>query len=886
MTDAGSSRESAVLIEREMKDSYLSYAMSVIVSRALPDVRDGLKPSQRRVLVAMNDLNLGPRAKFKKCAKIAGDTSGNYHPHGEGVVYPTLVRLAQPFNMRVPLVDGQGNFGSVDGDPPAAMRYTEARMTAGAAAMLDDLDKETVDFVPNYDGSRTEPVVLPSAFPNLLVNGSSGIAVGMATSMPPHNPREIFAGLKHLIAHPDASTEDLLEIIPGPDFPTGGVICGRSGVRRAYETGRGTITLRGVATCEEEDGKRRARIVITEIPYQVNKTSLIEAIAQLVKDERIPAIYDIADLSDRRGMRVVIDLKKGEDPNVVLNQLYKFTQLQATVSIINIALVESRPRTLPLLGLMQEFLGHRRVVIRRRTEYLLGVARARQHIVEGLRIAQAHIDEVIRIIRAAPDAETAQRELIAAFQLSEIQAEAIVNMRLRALTGLEVEKLEAEWRELSEKIARYEAILADKKLVDALIVEELDGLSERFTSPRLTQIGEPIDEFEDEDFIADETVAVTISNKGYVKRMSLDQYRSQRRGGTGIRGSESKDGDFIEQLFLADTHDSLLFLTGAGKLHQLKVYRLPNMGRTSAGRAAVNLLPGFPPEDTIQAVIPVRDFDKGSLLFCTAKGVIKRTPLQDYKRPKAGGIIAIGLDEGDRVIEVVVCHDDDEVVLGTRSGKALHFAVSAVRSMGRPARGVRGIRLLGDDEVCGMAVLSADTSLLTVCENGFGKRTSFDEYPLHGRGGQGVIDIRTTDRNGAVIAISAVGAEDDVIYISTGGQVVRTPVSDISLIGRATQGVRLVTLRGDDKVASVARIRPGVDGDGPADGSPGSDPDLQAEDGRGGRSHAPQGRLAAGPAGDDEQDDEEEPGDDEEPGSGRRDDGDGDGDEDEDGEEP
>jgi len=584
MTDSASPRDSAVLIEREMKDSYLSYAMSVIVSRALPDVRDGLKPSQRRVLVAMNDLNLGPRSRFKKCAKVAGDTSGNYHPHGEGVVYPTLVRLAQPFNMRVTLVDGQGNFGSVDGDPPAAMRYTEARMTAAANAMLDDIERETVDFVPNYDGSRQEPTVLPSAFPNLLVNGSNGIAVGMATSMPPHNPREVFAGLKHLVENPDATTEELMQFIPGPDFPTGGIICGQSGVKRAYETGRGTLTLRGVAACEEEEGKKRARIVITEIPYQVNKSTLIESMAQLVKDDRITSIYDIADLSDRQGMRVLIELKKGEDPAVTLNQLYKFTQLQTTVSIINIALVESRPQTLPLAGLMREFLNHRREVIRRRTEYLLRVARDRQHIVEGLRIAQANIDEVIRIIRAADDTEHAQIQLRAAFNLSERQSEAIVNMRLRALTGLEVEKLEKEWQELSEKIARYEAILGNPRLIDELIIEDLDNLADRYTTPRLTQVGEPVEGFEDEDFIVDETVCVTVSNKGYIKRMDIDSYRSQRRGGSGIRGSDNKDGDFIEQLFLAETHDSLLFLTGSGKLHQLKVYRVPSLGRTAVGR--------------------------------------------------------------------------------------------------------------------------------------------------------------------------------------------------------------------------------------------------------------------------------------------------------------
>ena len=814
MTDVTSPDESTVLIEREMQDSYLSYAMSVIVSRALPDVRDGLKPSQRRVLVAMNDLNLGPRSRFKKCAKIAGDTSGNYHPHGEGVVYPTLVRLAQEFNMRVPLVDGQGNFGSVDGDPPAAMRYTEARMTAAGSAMLEDIERQTVDFVANYDGSRQEPSVLPANFPNLLINGSNGIAVGMATSMPPHNPGEIFSALRLLIENPEATVEEIMELVPGPDFPTGGIICGQGGIRRAYETGRGTLILRARAECFEEAKKTRAKIVVSEIPYQVNKSTLIESMAQLVKDQRITSIYDIADLSDRKGMELIIELKKGEDPHITLNQLYKFTQLQTTVSIINIALVRNRPRTLPIRGLMVEFLDHRREVIRRRTEYLLGVAQDRQHIVEGLRIAQDNIDEVIRIIRAASNTEVAKLELRAAFALSERQAEAIVNMRLRALTGLEVEKLEAEWRELAEKIAYYLSILGDPKLIDDLILGDLDQLAERFNAPRATVVGEPVEGFEEEDFIVDETVAVTISNRGYVKRMTLDQYRSQRRGGSGVKGADSKEGDFVERLFIAETHDSLMFFTSSGQLHQLKVYRIPNLGKQSVGRALVNLIPGLPVEDTIQAVIPVRDFTDGTVVFSTAAGVIKRTPLFDYRRPKSGGIIAINLDDGDRLIDVHVVNDDQDIILGTRGGRAIRFHVTDVRSMGRPARGVRGVKLLGDDEVCGMAVVRDGTTLLTVSENGYGKRTAFEEYPLRHRGGQGVLNLRITERNGPVLTIRAVAEDDDVIYITTRGQVIRTPVKGISVIGRATNGVRLVSLRKDeDKVASVARVIPEEDSD-------------------------------------------------------------------------
>jgi DNA gyrase subunit A len=837
MSDSSAPREAPVLIEKEMKDSYLSYAMSVIVSRALPDVRDGLKPSQRRVLVAMSDLNLGPRSKYKKCAKIAGDTSGNYHPHGESVVYPTLVRLAQDFSMRVPLVDGQGNFGSIDGDPPAAMRYTEARMTSAAAAMLEDLDRETVDFVPNYDGSRNEPTVLPSTFPNLLVNGSAGIAVGMATSIPPHNAREIADALKLLIANPDAPVEELMQIVPGPDFPTGGILCGQSGVRHAYRTGRGNATLRCRAECSHEEKGKRAQIEITEIPYQVNKTTLIEAMAQLVKDGRVTSIHDINDHSDREGMRILVELKKGEDPEVTLNQLYKYTQLQVTVSIINIALVDSRPQTLPLAEMMRHFLDHRRTVIRRRTEYLLSVAEVRLHIVEGLRIAQANIEEVIATIRGADDAAHAMSELQRKFELSERQAEAIVNMRLRALTGLEVEKLEKEWQELTDEIAKLKGILADPNLIDELIVEDLDRMTATFSSPRKTEIGEPVDGLEEEDLVTDDVVAVTISNQGYVKRMTPDQYRSQRRGGSGIRGGDAREGDFIEQLFFANNKDSLLFFTGSGKVHLVKVFRLPLLSRTALGRAAVNLLSGFPPEDTIQEVIAVRDFDQRSLLFATAKGTVKRTPLADYRRPKAGGIIAVGLAEGDRLIDVAVCNDDDHVILGTRDGKSIRFKATDARSMGRPAFGVRGIKLKGDDKVCGMAVVRENASLLTACENGFGKRTAFDEYPVQGRGGQGVINIKPTKRNGPVVTLRAVGDDDDLMYISTGGRVVRTPASDISAIGRGTQGVRLVSLHKGDSVASVAPVIKDENGDG--EGEAAGVTDEAAPDGAPHAPHAP-----------------------------------------------
>ncbi len=823
MADQPNPRESAVLIEKEMKDSYLSYAMSVIVSRALPDVRDGLKPSQRRVLVAMNDLNLGPRAKYKKCAKIAGDTSGNYHPHGEGVVYPTLVRLAQDFNMRETLVDGQGNFGSIDGDPPAAMRYTEARMSAAAALMMEDLERETVDFVPNYDGSRQEPTVLPAAFPHRLVNGSSGIAVGMATSIPPHNAREVCAALKLLIAKPTAAVDELMALVPGPDFPTGGILGGQNGVRHAYATGRGNAVLRARAECVAEEKGKRARIEVTEIPYQVNKATLIETIAELVKDGRVTSIHDIADHSDRDGLRIVIELKKGEDPQVTLNQLFKFTQLQVTVSIINIALVDNRPRTLPLAALMQAYLGHRRAVIRRRTQFLLREARARIHIVEGLRIAVAHIDEVIAVIRGAADADAAKAELQKRFELSDKQADAIVNMRLRALTGLEVEKLESEWRALEAEIERLEGILADPRRIDAIIVEDLDRIAAEYKSPRLTEIGAEIEGLEDEDLVPEEMVAVTISPQGYVKRMSLDQYRSQRRGGSGIKGGDAREGDFIEQLFLANTKDSLLFFSNTGKVHQLKVYKLPSLQRTAIGRAAVNLLAGFPPDDRIQAVLPISDFEHGTLLFATANGTVKRTPLADYARPKAGGIIALGLEEGDSLIEVATCRDEDEVILGTQGGMGIRFKATDVREMGRPAVGVRGIRLKAGDRVCGMAVVTQDASLLTVCRNGYGKRTDFAEYPVQGRGGQGVIDIRATERNGPVVTLLTLRDDDDVMYITSLGNVVRTPAAEISRIGRGTQGVRLISLAEGDAVASATRV------DREAEGPPGDDGGPPAE---------------------------------------------------------
>jgi DNA gyrase subunit A len=804
MTDEAAVRISSLQIVDEMHESYMTYAMSVITARALPDVRDGLKPSQRRVLVAMHDLNLGPQSKYKKCAKIAGDTSGNYHPHGEAVVYPTLVRMAQEFNMRVPLVQGQGNFGSIDGDPPAAMRYTEARLTAAASAMLEDLDKDTVDFVPNYDESRTEPMVLPGTFPNLLVNGSQGIAVGMASSMPPHNPSEICDGLIAFIDNPGIPLKELMKIIPGPDFPTGGVIRGRQSIRRAYKTGRGRLLLRGKAHFEEKK-KGRTEIVITEIPFQVNKATLIEKVAELVKDGRIQGIHDINDHSDKDGMSIVISLKKGEDENIILNQLYKFTPLQDTVSIINIALVNGRPRTLPLKSIMEHYVRHRIEVIRRRTAFLLDKAEKRLHIVEGLLIALDHIDAVIETIRSSPDVPTAQINLMERFGLSEVQADAILKMQLQRLTGLERAKLEDEAAKLREEIEHYRAILASERMVLDLIKEDLLKLKGQFKHKRLTEIRSAVETFEKADLIADEEMTVTFSHAGYVKRLPPDTYRRQRRGGKGIIAADSREGDWIERLFIASTHDYLLILTTKGKLHWLKVYEIPQLSRQSKGRAIVNLL-RFSQDETIASVVPMRDFSKGDLVMATSSGVIKKTSLSAFSRPMKGGIIAVHLKEGDSLIGAKVANPDDDIMLSTRNGISIRFAGSQVRAMGRTARGVRGISLREGDRVQDMVIARPDRTILTVCENGYGKRTKLDQYRRQSRGGKGIINIRTTKRNGKVVAMKAVRPDDELMLITQKGKLVRIAVKSIPVVGRATQGVRVMALNSEDMLIAITRV--------------------------------------------------------------------------------
>ncbi len=797
-----------IRIEDDLKQSYLRYAMSTLIARALPRVEDGLKPSQRRILVAMNDLELGPRSKHRKCAKIVGDTCGNYHPHGDQAVYATLVRMAQDFSCRYPLIDGQGNFGSLDGDPAAAPRYTEARMTYASMELLEDIDKDTVDFVPNYEETRTEPVVLPAKFPNLLCNGSSGIAVGMATSIPPHNLCEVVDALVALIDDPDIDLDGVMQHIHGPDFPTGGLICGRQAIRDAYATGRGNLVVRAKASVESR-GADRKNIVITEIPYQMTRESIKEKIAEAVNSNRIQGIADIRDESDRTGQRLVIQLKRGENENVVLNQLFMFTPLQATFSVSLIALHEGRPKTLTLLELLQAYREHRITVIRRRTQFLLKRAEARAHILEGLKIALHHIDEVIALIKKSKDVETARDGLMQKFGLTRIQAQAILDMRLQRLTNLETQKIEEEYRELIERINEYNAILDSERLVLNLIKEELLQLKERYGDARRTQITESVEDIDREDLIADETVAVTISHEGYIKRMPLATYRTQGRGGVGITGATTKEGDFIEHLFVASTHDYLLFFTNEGKVYWLKVYDVPDLGRTSRGRAIANVLQ-IPSSARITSMIPVRNFDDRNLMMATERGIVKKTVLSAYGRPQRGGIIAVNLDKGDHLVGVRLTSGSDEVMLCTRQGMAVKFLETDVRATGRASRGVRGIRLRKGDAVVSLLCVPAKKAermtLLTACEHGYGKRTPFAEYPRRGRGGVGVINIKTTERNGQVVEALGVEDNDEIMLMTSGGMMMRTRVSDIGTIGRNTQGVRLIKPKEGQVLVAMARL--------------------------------------------------------------------------------
>jgi DNA gyrase subunit A len=857
-------------IEQELQDSYLTYAMSTIMDRALPDVRDGLKPSQRRILVSMNDLNLGPRSKHLKCAKIAGNTSGDYHPHGESIVYPTLVRLAQDWSLRYPLIDGQGNFGSTDGDPPAAMRYTEARPTQVEAELLADLNLDTVDFQPNYDERLMEPTVLPAKFPNLLVNGSTGIAVGMACNLVPHNLREICNAIVHVINNPECTLPELLNIVPGPDFPTGGIICGKDGIIDGYKTGRGRMTLRAKLTVEDA-GKNRQSIIVEEIPYGIIRKTIVEAVAEAVKKDLLKDISAINDESGRKHKcRIVIDLKRDADTDLVMRQLYQFTPCEITVSMINIALVNRQPRTMGLKELIEHFIAHRKEVITRRTRFLLRKAQQRGHILEGLIFAVLDIDEVVRLIRAsktreeaiaklrerafriAPDHPAAPkipRQLLDRVAdkpalLSQAQAEAIGRLQLIQLVGLEMEKLVSEYREVVEEIEGYEAILRDENLVLDIIREDTMEMKEKYGDDRRTEITGQASEYNLDALIAAEDVVVTVSHGGYVKRLPVDTYRAQGRGGRGIKGTESKEGDFVEHLFVANTHDYLLFFTNQGRVYERRVYDVPEMSRTSQGRSVANLL-SFQKDEKVANVLAVKDFGKGEhfLMFATKKGTVKKTALSAYANIRQNGLIAIGLDEGDSLIGVEITSGKDHLILGTKSGLAIRFEESDVRAMGRPAGGVTGARFKREgDEVIDMIVVpngeNGCCQVLTACENGYGKRTPLEDYPVKGRGTRGVINIDATDRNGEVVGMKLVVETDGIMLITEKGIIIRTRIDEIRETGRNAAGVKLIRIDEGDKLVAMAKvdaeevIEKPADAEPPTDGPPEAPPTSPSGDGQ------------------------------------------------------
>ena len=795
-----------IAIENEMKNSFMDYSMSVIVSRALPDVRDGLKPVHRRILYTMHELGLVHNRGFRKCAAVVGDTMGKYHPHGDSAIYDTLVRLAQPWNMRYPLVQGQGNFGSVDGDSPAAMRYTEARMAAITAEMLGDIEKQTVDMTANYDGRLQEPMVLPSAIPNLLVNGSYGIAVGMATSCPPHNLTEVCDAVVHLIDHPEATTRDLLKFVKGPDFPTGGIICGRAGIENAYRTGHGQVRVRARVSVETNEKTAKESLIVTEIPYQVNKARLIENIADLVRSKKVEGISDLRDESDKDGMRVVIEIRKGDEPQVILNQLFKFTQLQETASIHLLALVNNSPRVLSLRELVHYYIEHRAEIVERRTRFDLTEAEKRAHILEGLLKAIDHIDEVIAIIRASADAESASRALIERFEFSEVQANAILAMRLRRLTGLERDELEKEYADLLKEIERLRNILSSERTIKAEVRKQILQVKEKYGDARRTEILDEVSDFGVEDLIADEPMVVTISNAGYIKRLPVSTYRKQRRGGKGITGMETKEEDFVRDLFIASTHQYMLFFSNAGRVYWRKVHELPKAGRTARGRAIVNLL-NLSGEERITACLPVRDLkeDGKNVFMVTRNGTVKKTLLKAFSNPRSAGIIAIDIDEGDQLIDVQITTGEDNILLATAQGKAIRFPEKDVRSMGRSARGVVGIRLEQGDSVIGMSLAADESTVLTVTENGYGKRTKVGEYRLQHRGGQGIINIKTSERNGLVVGMLTVDDDDEIVLVSTDGIVMRCEVKGIRTIGRNTQGVTVMKPNAGAKVSAVAK---------------------------------------------------------------------------------
>jgi DNA gyrase subunit A len=819
-----------VNIEDEMKRSYMDYAMSVIIGRALPDVRDGLKPAHRRVLYGMRSMGLASNRAYRKCAKIVGEVMGNYHPHGDASIYDTLVRLAQDFNMRYPLVDGQGNFGSIDGDPPAAMRYTEARPEGLAEAMMTDLDKETVDFVPNYDETTEEPTVLPTTFPNLLVNGSSGIAVGMATNVPPHNMREIIDGVIAMIEERgqprDVRTRALLKCVPGPDFPSGGYLVGRQGIFQAYTTGRGSLTLRAKTEVEEKKGDRLS-IVVSEIPYQVNKARLIEKIAELAREKVIEGISDLRDESDRDGMRIVIELKRGEVPEVVLNNLYKHTQLQTTFGIIMLAIVGGRPRVLSLLEVIEHFIEFRREVVRRRTEFELRKAEARAHILEGLKIALDHLDEVIRLIRGSKNPAEARDGLMTSFKLSQIQAQAILDMQLQRLTGLERQKILDELMELMKTIERLRAILSSEALLMEVVVNELKAVRERYQDERRTVIIDQSGEFRIEDLIVDEDVAITVTNTGYIKRTAITTYRMQRRGGKGRIGMRTREEDFVSHLFVASTHSYIMIFSDRGRAYWLKVHEVPDAGADGKGKAIANLV-SMEAGEKIAALLAVKAWptedDQQFVIMGTRKGIIKKTDLRSFSNPRAGGIIAMGVEDDDAVIAVEQSNGTDQILLGTRDGMAIRFDETDVRPMGRGAYGVKGITLRDGDEVVGMEVVRPGGTVLTVARNGYGKRTDLDEYRIQSRGGVGIINIQASDRNGKVVGIVFVSEDEQLMLISQQGMILRTRAGDIRSIGRATQGVRLIEMEEGDIVVAVAKLVEKDEENGDADAEPMAEP--------------------------------------------------------------
>ncbi|WP_436374367.1 DNA gyrase subunit A [Cytobacillus sp. BC1816] len=808
MADTPNSQVKEINISQEMRSSFLDYAMSVIVSRALPDVRDGLKPVHRRILYAMHDLGMHSDKPFKKSARIVGEVIGKYHPHGDSAVYDTMVRMAQDFNYRYMLVEGHGNFGSVDGDAAAAMRYTEARMSKISMELLRDINKDTIDYQDNYDGAEKEPVVMPARFPNLLVNGTSGIAVGMATNIPPHQLGEVIDGVLAISQEPDLTVQELMEIIPGPDFPTAGLILGRSGIRKAYETGRGSITLRAQVEIEQKSNGKEV-IIVNEIPYQVNKAKLIEKIAELVRDKKIDGITDLRDESDRNGMRIVIEVRKDANANVLLNNLYKQTALQTSFGINLLALVDGQPKVLNLKQCLQHYLDHQKVVIRRRTEFELKKAEARAHILEGLRIALDHLDEVINLIRSSQTTEIAREGLMTKFNLSEKQAQAILDMRLQRLTGLEREKIEDEYSGLVALIAELKAILADEEKVLEIIREELTEVKERFNDKRRTEIvSGGIEQIEDEDLIPRENIVLTLTHKGYIKRLPVSTYRAQKRGGRGIQGMGTNEDDFVEHLITTSTHDTILFFTNKGKVYRAKGYEIPEFSRTAKGIPIINLL-GVDKDEWVNAIIPVEEFaDDWFLFFTTKQGISKRSPLSSFANIRNNGLIALNLREDDELISVRLTDGSKEIIIGTSHGMLIRFPEEDVRSMGRTATGVKGISLSAGDEVVGMEVLEDDSQILIVTKNGYGKRTPAGEYRVQGRGGKGIKTCNITDKNGSLVSMKVVTGEEDVMLITTGGVLIRMAVNDISTMGRNTQGVRLIRINedADEAVSTVAKV--------------------------------------------------------------------------------